>query len=122
MSQAYQQFLLSEDSKQSVVINTHRGLFRYNWLPNGISSLPGRFLGTMECLLHGIPNVVVYQDDILITGSTEELHLKTLGKDLRRIQEADLKPRREKCVFKAPSVVYLGYRIDAQRLHPKPEK
>ena len=33
MSQAYQQLLLEEDSKRFVVINTHRGLFRYNRLP-----------------------------------------------------------------------------------------
>ena len=72
----------------------------------------------MESLLQGIPNVVVYLDDILITKSTEKLHLETLGEVLRRIQEAGLKLRREKCVFTAPSVVYLSYRIDAQGLHP----
>ena len=33
MSQAYQQLLLNEESKKYVVINTHRGLFRYNRLP-----------------------------------------------------------------------------------------
>ena len=76
----------------------------------------------MESLLKGIPNVVVYLDDILITGSTEELHMKTLGEVLRRIQEAGLKLRREKCVFMASSIVYLGYRIDAQGLHPMPDK
>ena len=66
--------------------------------------------------------MVVYLDDIFITGSTEDLHLVTLREVLRRIQEADLKLRREKCVFMAPSVVYLSYRIDAQGLHPIPEK
>ena len=44
MSQAYMQIPLSEDSKQYVVINTHRGLFRYNRLPFGIASAPGIFL------------------------------------------------------------------------------
>ena len=33
MSQAYQQLVLEEDSRKYVVINTHRGLFRYNRLP-----------------------------------------------------------------------------------------
>ena len=41
MSQAYQQLLLSEESKQFTTINTHKGLFRYNRLPYGISSAPG---------------------------------------------------------------------------------
>ena len=48
--------------------------------------------------------------------------METLGEVLRRIQKAGLKLRREKCVFMAPSVVYLRYRIDAQGLHPMPDK
>ena len=62
----------------------------------------------MESLLQGIPSVVVHLDDILITGSTEELHLETLGEVLRRNQEAGLELRREKVCFVASSVVYLG--------------
>ena len=65
---------------------------------------------------------MVYLNDILITWSTEEVHLETLGEVLRRIQEAGLKLRREKCVLMAPSVVHLGYRMDAQGLHPMPDK
>ena len=37
MSQVYQQILLEEDSKQYVVVNTHRGLFQYTRLPFGIT-------------------------------------------------------------------------------------
>jgi len=71
MSQAYQQLLLDDDSKNYVVINTQRGLFRYNRLPYGVSSAPGIFQRTMENLLQGISNIVVYLEDILIAGPTE---------------------------------------------------
>ena len=43
LSQAYQQLPLDEESKKFVVINTHKGLFRYTRLPFGISSAPGIF-------------------------------------------------------------------------------
>ena len=59
MSQAYQQLVLDKESRKYVVINTHRGLFRYNRLPFGVSSAPGIFQRTMENLLQGIPGVVV---------------------------------------------------------------
>ena len=72
----------------------------------------------MESLLQGM----VCLNDIRITWSTEELLLETLGEVLRRIQEAGLKLRREMCVYMAPSVVHLGYRMDAQGLHPMPDK
>ena len=122
MSQAYQQLLLEESSKKYTVVNTHRGLFQYNRLPFGISSAPGIFQRVMESLLSGIPSVVVYLDDILVSGPTVEEHLETLDTVLQRLSEAGLRLRKDKCVFLAPSVVYLGHRLDAQGLHPVSEK
>ena len=58
MSQAYQQIELDEASKQFTVINTHKGLFTYNRLPFGTSSVPAIFQWVMESLLQDIPNVV----------------------------------------------------------------
>ena len=95
MSQAYQQLPLEESSKKYTVVNTHRGLFQYNRLPFGISSAPGIFQRVMESLLSGIPGVVVYLDDILVTGPTEEEHLATLDKVLQRLSEAGLRLRKE---------------------------
>lgn len=63
----------------------------------------------MESLLSGIPGVVVYIDDVLVTGKTQEEHLKALDEALGRMREAGLRLRKDKCVFLAPSVVYLGH-------------
>ena len=41
LTKAYQQLPLDDASKEYVVINTHKGLFRYTRLPFGISSAPG---------------------------------------------------------------------------------
>ena len=64
LSQAYLQLKLEEESRKYVVVNTHKGLFRYTRLPYGISSAPGIFQKAMEQLLLGIPHVTVYIDDI----------------------------------------------------------
>ena len=61
LSQAYQQLPLDEESMKYVVINTHRGLFRYTRLPFGISSAPGIFQRVIESLLQGIKGVAVYR-------------------------------------------------------------
>ena len=122
LSQAYLQLPLEDDSKKYVVINTHKGLFRYNRLPYGVSSAPGIFQRYMESLLQGIPNVIVYIDDILITGKTESEHLSTLSKVLTKLEEAGLRAHRSKCKFMAKSVVFLGHMIDEHGVHPVKEK
>ena len=118
LSQAYQQLPLDDQSKEYVVINTHRGLFRYTRLPFGISSAPGIFQRVIESLLQGIDGVVVYLDDILVTGSTEESHLQALDEVLSRLDKAGLRVKQSKCEFLRKSVTYLGHRIDADGLHP----
>ena len=55
LAHAYQQIPLAEESKKFVVINTHKGLYRYNRLPFGISSAPAIFQRMMEGILQGIP-------------------------------------------------------------------
>ena len=76
----------------------------------------------MESILRGIPGVVVYLGDILVTAPTDEEHVATLAVVLQRLLDAGLRLKREKCSFLAPSVVYLGHVIDAQGLHPIKEK
>ena len=91
-----------------MVVNTHRGLFRYTRLPFGIASAPGIFQRVIESVLQGIDGVVVYLDDILISGSTEKNHLDTLDEVLSRLDRAGLRVKRSKCEFMKSSVPYLG--------------
>ncbi len=44
----------------------------------------------MENLLQRIPGVVVYMDDILVTGASDEQHLATLEEVLTKLEEAGL--------------------------------
>ena len=122
MSQAYQQLLLDEPSRKLVVINTLKGLFEYNRLPFGIASAPGIFQRVIDSLLQGIPGVVAYLDDILVTGTSDTEHLESLKEVLKRLSEAGLRLNRKKCQFLAPEVTYLGYRIDSEGLHPTNDK
>ena len=122
MSQAYLQLPLDKESTEYVTVDTHKGLFKYNRLPFGVSSAPSIFQRTMENLLQGVEGVSVYIDDILITGSTLQHHLQTLDTVLGKLEDAGLRLNKKKCYFLRSHIEYLGHVIDQNGIHPTAEK
>ncbi|XP_061707408.1 uncharacterized protein K02A2.6-like [Cydia pomonella] len=122
LSQAYAQFVLDERSRAYTVINTHRGLYRYNRLIYGLSSSPGIFQRKLEQMFADLPGVGVFLDDVILTGKNDQEHIETLHKVLDRLQKFGLKIKKEKCKFFATSVTYLGYVVDKEGIHTNPDK
>ena len=122
LKHAYLQIELDAESKPLVTINTHRGLFQYERLPFGVSAAPSIFQRVMDNLLQGIPGVCVYLDDILITGSTEDEHLKHLDEVLMKLSKAGLTLKKSKCSFLLEAVEYLGHTISKEGLHTSESK
>ena len=83
LSQAYLQLPVDEDSKDLLVINTPKGLFRYNRLPYGVSVAPAIFQSVIDRILQGLP-VACYLDDILIAAPTVKEHDVLLEKVFQR--------------------------------------
>ena len=86
LSQSYQQVKLDEESRKYVTINTPLGLYRYTWLPYGISCAPQLFQTLMDQILQGIPcgcNI----DDISLTGKNNDEHLHNLERVLERLED-----------------------------------
>ena len=122
LSRAYQQIVLDEDSREYVLINTHKGLYRPTPLPFGVSSASAIFQSKIEQVLQGIPMIVCRVDDILISGENDQEHLDHLDEVLTRLESTGLRLKLSKCQFMQPTVEYLGYRIDAQGLHAVEKK
>ncbi|VDI44588.1 Hypothetical predicted protein [Mytilus galloprovincialis] len=91
---------------------------KYNRLPYGIASSPGIFQRTLENVVQGIANVLVRVDDILITVKTREEHLNTLSEVLSRFRRIGIRLKKQKCVFMAEEVVYLGFKINKHGIYP----
>lgn len=106
----------------SHAVNTHKGLYRYQRLPFGVSSAPAIFQRTMETLLQGIPNVCVYLDDILVTGPSSEKHLQNLDSVLTRLEDAGMQLKKGKCSFMMEEIETLGHKISREGLQPAQTK
>ena len=76
----------------------------------------------MDTLLQGIPNVICYIDDILITGPTDQVHLQNLRAVLKKLKEHDIRAKLAKCAFMKSSVEYLGHKVSAEGLQPLESK
>ena len=111
LSQAYLQVQLDEKSMPYVTINTHRGLYRQTRLPFGVASAPAQFQKMMDVVLQGIPGVVCYIDDILVSGKDEQSHLESLKEVFTRLEKHGFRLKREKCEFLLPSIEFLGHEI-----------
>ena len=61
--------------------------------------------------------VVLYLDDIFITGKSQTEHVENLREVLKRLREIGLRLKQDKCQFMKDSVVYLGHRIDKDVFH-----
>ena len=76
----------------------------------------------MDTILQGIPHVICYLDDILITGAANREHLQNVEEVLKRLQHHDIQLRMNKCLFLQHSVEYLGHCVDASGLHTTTHK
>lgn len=72
----------------------------------------------MDTLLAGITGIQPYLDDILNTGRTPEEHKYRL----RRFVVAGLQLQKEKFIFAAPSVEFLGFNVDKDGVRPTQDK
>lgn len=122
LTTAYMQVPLHPDSQPYTAITTHLGTFAFRRTPYGINCVPEKFQKITEETLRGIPNTVVFLDDICVTGKDRDTHKKNLRAVIERLASMGLTVKISKCQFLQKSVSYLGFIIDRNGLHPDPSK
>lgn len=122
MSQAYLQLSLCPESKKLTTISTHRGLFSYNKLPFGIASAPSIFQREMEKLFFGMNGIIVYFDDIFISGINKIELLSRIESVVQKLADSGLTLNKNKCSLFKDSVQFLGFKIDKNGISIPEEK
>jgi len=118
LEQAYNQIIVSKESRSLLALATHKGLYAYTRLAFEISVAPALWQNAMERVLMGIERVQVYYDDILIAGRTEKEHVKLLDQVMTRLENYGLRLNEQKCMFFRESVEYLDMVIDQNGIAP----
>jgi len=117
----FHQFAVEESCKKFLLINTHRGLYRYNVLPMGFASSQTIFQEMMDTMLRGIPMSGSYIDDSILSGKDESSHLHNLRLAFQRMREWNFRLSRAKSTFMQPTVEFLGQLVSKEgiRTYPK---
>ncbi|KII65712.1 Transposon Tf2-6 polyprotein [Thelohanellus kitauei] len=114
LASAYSQMRVDEKSQEILVINTHRGLFKYTRLPFGLASAPSIWQHAMDQILDRLPMVGCYLDDIIVSGRSREEHCENIKKVFQRLSEYGLKIKKEKCAFFLSELEYCGVVISKE--------
>ncbi|UYV72275.1 K02A2.6-like [Cordylochernes scorpioides] len=122
LSSAYHQIEMDEASKNLLVVSSHRGLYRYNRLPFGISPASAIFQRCMDSLFHDVPNTVIYLDDIFIGSKDEQEHYRILKIIFDKLKELNFTLNKEKCLFLKKDICFLGHIINEDGVRPDSKK
>ena len=128
LASAFWQLKLDNESSLLTTFNSSFGRFRWIRLPFGTSVSSEIFQQRIHQALEELPGVICVADDILVYGKgtddNEAIqdHDANLAKLLQRCTEKNIKLNKEKSVFRATELHFLGHLVTNQGLKPDPEK
>lgn len=121
---AYNQIRIAKGDEWKTAFRTRYGLYEYLVMPFGLTNAPASFQHLVNSTFHDMIDrfVVAYLDDILIYSDTREEHEQHVRTVLKRLRDAGLYAKGEKCEFYSTTVEFLGYIVSPEGIQMDPEK
>ena len=119
---AFLQVHLTEKSSKLLVINTHKGRYRFKRMPFGAKMSQDVFQMKMDLIMERCPGVISIHYDIVVYGVSEEDHDANLVNLLNVAQIEGLVLNSKKLELKCPRVSFFGAEYSADGMHPCPKK
>ena len=119
---AFLQVHLTKESSKLLVINTHKGRYRFKRMPFGAKMSQDVFQMKMDLIMERCPGVISIHDDIVVYGVSKEDHDANLINLLNVAQIEGLVLNSKKLELKHPRVSFFGAEYSADGMHPCPKK
>ena len=124
MISGYWQVGLTEEARLKSAFTVRGGLYLWNVMPFGLCNAPSTFERLMETVLQGLQwrSCLVYLDDIVIFGRSEDELIARMDEVFTRLGRAGLKLKPRKCKFFARETEYLGHVVSEAGVAVSPDK
>jgi len=117
----YHQIPMAEEHAQKTAIINPIGLYEYKTMPFGMKNWGNTFQKFIDIVTRGL-NCFSYVDNVLIAFTTLEEHKEHLRSLFDRFKSYGIVVNREKCMFTAPELTFLGHLVSNEGIKPLPEK
>ena len=99
------------------------GFYKFTRMPFGLCNAPVTFQRLMQNMLGelNLTYCIIYLDDVIVYGRTEEEHLERLRIVLEHFCEFNLKLKLSKCSFFQSEIVYLVHHMSKEGIRPSNE-
>ena len=118
IKKAYNNLLIRQEDQELTTLNTHLGQFAWTRLPYGVNSSAAIFQNLMDNVLRGIPMVACRIDDILISGTDDQDHVKNLNEVFKRLEYHGFRCKLQKSLFMQDELTYLGHKVSKKGISP----
>lgn len=124
LASRYHQIQVAKEDVSKTTFNTCYGHNEWLVMSFGLTNAPATFQSLMNNVFGDLigQGVVVYLNDILVYGRTEEEHLEWLRSTLQKLREHKLYAQKAKHKFFVERVEYLGHIVDARGIIVDPAK
>ncbi|XP_062557313.1 uncharacterized protein K02A2.6-like [Armigeres subalbatus] len=119
---AFHHVELHPESRGITTFMSSRGLMQFKRLMFGINCAPEIFQRIMTEMLSGIEGVIVYIDDIVVSGKNQEEHDSRLQEVLLVLKQNNARLNQSKCVIGVQQLDILGFKVSSTGISPSEEK